>query len=155
MRKGTKLQMQHANYFNDVMQQVTWDIHETALREGEIPQAWHQIARHRGPREKTRLTLRVEADVVKFFRAMGRGYQERMNDVLRAWMHGRLAGLIDGPEAEDVEAAMLGHFPRPRIGDTEMAMQGIVRKEDGRLWSMEEDRYVGEEEMGVFRSRRG
>jgi len=116
MRKGSKIQKEHLNYFMDVMQQVQWDVHETMLKEGEVPYAWHRIARHRGPRAKTRLTLRVEEDVVKFFRAMGQGYQERMNDVLRAWMHGRIAGVIDGPDAQDAGLNLLKYGGRPRLG---------------------------------------
>jgi uncharacterized protein (DUF4415 family) len=45
------------------------------------------------PRRKTLLSLRVDADVVEWFRAQGRGYQSRMNALLRAYMdahrHGR------------------------------------------------------------------
>jgi uncharacterized protein (DUF4415 family) len=35
---------------------------------------------------KERLTMRVDADVVGWFRARGRGYQTRMNAVLRAYV---------------------------------------------------------------------
>lgn len=45
------------------------------------------------PRRKTLLSLRVDSDVVEWFRAQGRGYQSRMNALLRAYMdahrHGR------------------------------------------------------------------
>jgi hypothetical protein len=47
------------------------------------------------------MTTRLDADVVKFFKAMGEGYQPRMNRVLRAFMHYRLAGIIDGPDTTD------------------------------------------------------
>src|SRR2546421_13014495 len=38
------------------------------------------------PRAKTLLSLRIDADVVEWFRAQGRGYQSRMNALLRAYM---------------------------------------------------------------------
>jgi uncharacterized protein (DUF4415 family) len=45
------------------------------------------------PPAKTLLSLRVDSDVVEWFRAQGRGYQSRMNALLRAYMdahrHGR------------------------------------------------------------------
>ena len=45
------------------------------------------------PSPKTLLSLRVDSDVVEWFRAQGRGYQSRMNALLRAYMdahrHGR------------------------------------------------------------------
>ncbi len=40
-----------------------------------------------GPLEpKEQITLRIDADVLRFFREQGRGYQTRMNVVLRAYM---------------------------------------------------------------------
>lgn len=44
-----------------------------------------------------RLTIRLDADVVRFFKSMGPGYQPRINKVLRTFMHARLAKLIEGP----------------------------------------------------------
>jgi uncharacterized protein (DUF4415 family) len=38
------------------------------------------------PRTKKLLSLRVDSDVVEWFRAQGRGYQSRMNALLRAYM---------------------------------------------------------------------
>lgn len=35
---------------------------------------------------KTLLSLRIDADVVAWFRALGSGYQSRMNALLRAYM---------------------------------------------------------------------
>ena len=35
---------------------------------------------------KTLLSLRVDADVIDWFRAQGAGYQSRMNALLRAYM---------------------------------------------------------------------
>ena len=37
-------------------------------------------------RRKTRVTAAFDADTVKWFRAMGHGYQARMNAVLRTFM---------------------------------------------------------------------
>jgi uncharacterized protein (DUF4415 family) len=38
------------------------------------------------PGTKQALTLRIDRDVVEFFRETGKGYQTRMNAVLRAYM---------------------------------------------------------------------
>jgi len=38
------------------------------------------------PTTKTLLSLRVDSDVVEWFRGQGRGYQSRMNALLRAYM---------------------------------------------------------------------
>ena len=50
---------------------------------------------------KTRITASFDADVVKFFRAMGLGYQARMNAVLRAYMLGLLSREIRSRKNED------------------------------------------------------
>jgi uncharacterized protein (DUF4415 family) len=35
---------------------------------------------------KQQLTIRLDADVVDFFKAKGKGYQTRMNEVLRTYV---------------------------------------------------------------------
>ncbi|HEX5435537.1 MAG TPA: BrnA antitoxin family protein [Gemmatimonadaceae bacterium] len=37
------------------------------------------------PKRKQSITLRIDSDVLEFFRAGGQGYQSRMNAVLRAY----------------------------------------------------------------------
>ena len=44
------------------------------------------------PPTKTLLSLRVDSDVVEWFRAQGRGYQSRMNALLRAYMQAHRRG---------------------------------------------------------------
>jgi uncharacterized protein (DUF4415 family) len=73
-----------------------------------IPAAWHDIAQARMQPLKRKLTLRVDDDVQKFFRATGQGHLTRMNDVLRAFMLARLAEVVKGemeykitPEAKE------------------------------------------------------
>jgi uncharacterized protein (DUF4415 family) len=51
---------------------------------GVVPSDPAWIRRPPGPR--TKLTLKLDAEVVKFFRAMGLGYQARMDYALQAWM---------------------------------------------------------------------
>jgi len=46
------------------------------------------IAAIRGfPSSKEQLTLRIDSDVVQWFKAGGKGYQTRMNAVLRSYMN--------------------------------------------------------------------
>ncbi len=55
---------------------------------------WHKDARAAvgslmRPREnKRQVTVRYDADVVEFFKSQGRGWQARMNAVLRTFMEG-------------------------------------------------------------------
>ena len=41
------------------------------------------------PSGKKMISLRVDADVLAFFQASGKGYQTRMNAVLRSYMNAR------------------------------------------------------------------
>lgn len=63
-----------------------------------IPEEWHRIAQGVPAPAKVKQTLRLDADVLAFFRSMGAGHLTRMNAVLRAFMHARLAGVVKGPE---------------------------------------------------------
>lgn len=44
------------------------------------------------PTHKKAISLRVDADILDFFKSEGKGYQTRMNAVLRAYMNARKAG---------------------------------------------------------------
>jgi len=52
-----------------------------------VPDArWFERARLVTPRAKEMVTLRLDPDVVAWFRQAGRGYQTRINAVLRAFV---------------------------------------------------------------------
>ncbi|MEL6583492.1 MAG: BrnA antitoxin family protein [Pseudomonadota bacterium] len=44
------------------------------------------------PLAKRAISLRVDHDVLEFFKAQGKGYQTRMNAVLRSYMEAKLKG---------------------------------------------------------------
>lgn len=54
----------------------------------------HAVAREglKPVQRKILLSLRIDEDVLTWFRAQGRGYQSRMNALLRAYMEGRERG---------------------------------------------------------------
>jgi len=39
------------------------------------------------PRKKLSMTVRLDPDILVWFRSFGKGYQTRMNAVLRSYMH--------------------------------------------------------------------
>jgi len=54
-----------------------------------IPAGWHSVEnRSEIAPKKAKLTLSLDADMLAWFRELGRGYQPRMNAILRAYMHG-------------------------------------------------------------------
>ncbi len=73
---------------------LRWGLNDT-LR---IPHEWQEIAARPGVPAKQMVTIRLDEDVLAFFRAMGAGYLTRVNAVLRTFMLARLAGVVTGPE---------------------------------------------------------
>jgi uncharacterized protein (DUF4415 family) len=59
--------------------------------ETEFPVDWSQVEVV-VPEPKRLISLRLDADVVEFFRKQGRGYQTRMNAVLRAYKEAQEKG---------------------------------------------------------------
>lgn len=57
----------------------------------QAPEGWAEVCSQPIPAVKTRVTLRLDADVAEWFRAQGPGHQTRMNAVLRAFMLSRKA----------------------------------------------------------------
>ena len=67
-----------------------------------VPPGWHAVARLAPVTPpKAKLTLKLDADIVTWFRALGRGWQPRMNAVLRAYMHAVISKAVAGAETGD------------------------------------------------------
>jgi hypothetical protein len=116
-QKHTKQEKVDGWDFLEAYRILEWDVLDAVRRGRALPDDWHDIATTPDP-GKTRVTIRLDADVVKFFRAMGPGWQTKANLVLRAWVKGRLARIVKGPDTTDVfrEAEELTPF-RPKMGD--------------------------------------
>jgi uncharacterized protein (DUF4415 family) len=52
----------------------------------DVPADWYEAAESIMPATKQLLSLRLDTDVVAWFRAQGPGYQTRINAVLRAFV---------------------------------------------------------------------
>ncbi len=124
LTKLTAKQTAHYTYMMDVMRRLEWDLHHRIEETGRIPAEWHEIAQTRPTMPKVRVTLALEADVVKFFRSLGPGYGPRINDVLKSYVHARLAGVIRGAETINLykEREALYEGAKPAFGDTARAM---------------------------------
>jgi uncharacterized protein (DUF4415 family) len=65
------------------------DVERAALADPDAPPTdfdFWQDAAAATPGERERVTLRLDREVVAFFRRQGPGYQKRMNAVLRAYV---------------------------------------------------------------------
>ena len=111
----------HYHYMADAMRRLEWDLHHRIEVTGRIPPEWHAIAQEEGRVGTERVALRLDKDVLRFYRSLGLGYGPRINRVLRAYMHARLAGVIRGAEtAPQFRLAMAGE--RPLWGETAQQM---------------------------------
>jgi uncharacterized protein (DUF4415 family) len=126
LKKQTPRQRAQMTYMMDVMRRLEWDLHNTIELTGRIPEAWHEIATATPRSAKVKVTLDLEADVLKFFKSMGEGYGPRINDVLKSYMHARLAGVIRGAETlAHYREREEGHSGgKPQFGDVAKAMGG-------------------------------
>lgn len=128
LARMTPRQRSHATYMHDVMQRLEWDFHHTLHKGRHIPPAWEEIARATPQATKVKVTLNLEADVLKFFKSMGTGHGPRMNDVLKAFMHARIAGVVEG--AETIRQYREGvTLDRPDWGDMSRMMGHVPEEE--------------------------
>lgn len=51
----------------------------------DIPENWHEQAEAVMPKPKVPVSIRLDADVIEYFRSTGRGWQTRVNAILRAY----------------------------------------------------------------------
>lgn len=118
-RKMTAKARENFFYMSEAMRRLEWDLHHTIEATNRIPEAWHEIAARAHPQPTERVTIRLDRDVLKFFRSMGTGYGPRLNEVLRSYMHARLAGVIGGADTAAMFRQAKDHEgERPVWGET-------------------------------------
>ncbi|GAA6179612.1 MULTISPECIES: BrnA antitoxin family protein [unclassified Shimia] len=62
-----------------------------AIREA-VPEAWHRLEQDLDVQEpKEKVTLYLDQSVARFYRAMGQGYQARINRLLATWAQMKIA----------------------------------------------------------------
>lgn len=144
----------HYHHLGTTLRSLEADLRWGMEGSERIPTEWHAIAQADTPPLKKQVTLRLDGDVVAFFRSMGAGHLTRMNAVLRAFMHGRLAGVVKGAEAVGYQpspmeayiaeaAAVLAmierHNAMGRLGRDTVAEDMAVERRLNALKRMEED----------------
>ncbi len=99
----TKTQRFNWRYAIDARRMIEYDLRSVVAKLRCLPREWDEVWEDRDRRDSKRVPVRIrlDADVVKFLKAMGPGYQPRINRVLRAFMHYRLAGIVEGPDTTD------------------------------------------------------
>ena len=117
----------HTRYSELVRQmyETLADFRHPALVKTVLPAEWREIKADVVP-DRARITLRVDTDVAKFYRKLGRDYQATVNRVLRSFMMVRLIEMLGPPERVEVDE-------RDAIGEAELETEVMLRDELERL----------------------
>jgi uncharacterized protein (DUF4415 family) len=101
-RKRTKAQERELKLMIDELQRERRFFDSYSKARPLVPEGW-ELLEHEAPvrPRKTKVTIRLDADMVRWYRHIGFGYQGRMNAVLRAYMHATLAKYIERPGDRD------------------------------------------------------
>ncbi|HCP81439.1 MAG TPA: hypothetical protein DIT67_07530 [Octadecabacter sp.] len=132
-KQMSKTDLRHWGFGVDAIKMIEYELmgylHETRA----LPRDWDTIWEEQDKRDpkRVKVTISLDDDVVKFFKGLGPGYQPRINRVLRAFMHFRLAKIIEGPDTMDyilkpdevLEKARM----RPEWGDTDRKMEDLAK----------------------------
>ncbi|MDE4303481.1 BrnA antitoxin family protein [Phaeobacter gallaeciensis] len=92
------------HYFSEMQQEL--EELQMAMRKewlgNSLPEDWHGMdSWQRLDRPKTRVTIRLDADMVRWFRKLGPNYSRRINAVLRIYWMALLSGHIQAHERDD------------------------------------------------------
>ena len=96
-RKRTRTQeIAYTELMLQLVEQERW-VDDMRRRRTLIPDAWHEMEKLSpvAPRQ-AKLTLRIDADTLRWFRGMGRGWHGRMAAVLRSYMLAVASKEIEG-----------------------------------------------------------
>ncbi|SEN17435.1 BrnA antitoxin of type II toxin-antitoxin system [Gemmobacter aquatilis] len=144
--KQTPRQRAHRFYMMEAMRRLEWDLHHAIDSSGRIPETWHEIATAPPHPKRERVTLRLNPEVLKFFRSMGSDYGPRINAVLESFMHARLAGVLRGaetaetyrpagarPDWGEMEEQDMPRSPRPSPGERIAALRRAMAARQATL----------------------
>jgi len=134
--KMTKAQKAAYDRLFRTTQDLIHDFHNPALVGKYLPDDWAHIPTS-AVADKVRVTLRVDADVARFFRKLGRHHQAVMNRVLRSFMLAKLAALLAETEGEivaDAEADEVAQLQQARELELVAQLAALRKTRFGRDW---------------------
>lgn len=137
-KQMTKSDLKHWGFGVDALKMIEHDLMGYLHEYRALPSDWDKIWEEQDKRDpkRVKITISLDDDLVRFFKGMGPGYQPRMNRVLRAFMHFRLAKLIEGPDTMDYilrpQEVMDKARRKPEWGDTERMVDEIEAEQEAR-----------------------
>jgi uncharacterized protein (DUF4415 family) len=121
----------HYNHMATNLRGLEFDLRWGMEGTDRIPAAWADIAMEPYSPFKERLTLRIDEDVLRFFRALGQGYLTHMNRVLRTYMLARLAGVVQGAEREKPAPLLAEEFAVDTIAYMDLFSRRRAMQKEG------------------------
>lgn len=122
----TKRERKNISEMIAIMSRFQWDMAYTATRTEKVPEVWRKVWQERSSK-KRKVSLYVDEDVYRLFKSMGAGMGPRMNDVLRAFMFARLAGLLEGEDlVEEARETWMGK-PKPSVAEILAKLEGVKK----------------------------
>ena len=107
-RKRSKTEERSFARLLDELESQEADFERFKRNRSLIPPGWHSVENRAEVKpKKAKLTLSLDADMLKWFRDLGRGYQPRMNAILRAYMHGVISKEIERKGDRDWRGEMI------------------------------------------------
>ena len=109
---------------------------------GSLPEIWNDIPLLHPPKpERVKVTLMLDEDMVKWFRKLGRGYNARVNSILRVYWQALLSGQIkahwDAEAIAPKEHSLLEGLLKDKIEEVRAGKIDGVSEEE--LSAMEEE----------------
>ena len=92
-RKATKREIIHTSKLLDNLYRLQSNLKSDWLS-ASLPEGWANVELDPQDPAKTRVTLSLDTEMVKFFRKLGPGYQKRINLILRVYYDALMAGKI-------------------------------------------------------------
>lgn len=97
--------MPSKRYYDNEMQLELNALQQKLLRDWldkSLPKDWDGMdSWERLEKPKTRVTIRLDADMVKWFRKLGPNYSRRINSVLRTYWMALMAGYIQAHDKDN------------------------------------------------------
>lgn len=98
--KRSKTEEQSFELMLDVLGEQMEEVDRLKRSLDLVPPGWHRVAREAPVAPpKTKVTLKLDGDMLAWFRGLGRGWQPRMNAVLRAYMHAVVSKAVKEAES--------------------------------------------------------
>ncbi|WP_209426619.1 BrnA antitoxin family protein [Pararhodobacter sp. SW119] len=110
MTKAVAAERAHYHHLADTMKDLERALNRGLREGGFIPEEWQAVAQAAPEPRRTKMTIRLDEDVVRFFRLMGINFHGRINQVLRAFMLARLSRALNGPESVVYRPARLERY---------------------------------------------